>query len=864
MKIAIFLKKLSLLTCVLLAAVSLASCNGNSTGNNNGNNNNNNNNIDNTGGVNTEPKSFFAHIIMNDNIGNNVSGDLFSGIFYTYEQALRIADDSFEKADSEIVIGRTNRDISSKAYAELAKLDKTENESGYLVYYDGASIALAYDTDKYGLNAAGKEGIKCFIEEIIPMLGDDLSVGVIRSEKVDPIEYQQAIDRAEKEVQWLNFEAVAGKETTEALKEFYARYETNFIEWCANLYDPKTGGFYYSNSARDNPGYLPDIESTFQMLSMFESSGMIDHRGGRIEYMPKKFLTKMALWIKGLQDPNGYFYHPQWTKEFIDTKLARRGRDLSYGTSVLFYAGLSPTYDTPDGAKGDYTLPDGTKVDENGDPVSKTALTHRLVKSPAVAVSKVVAVASNAEVPAHLESAESFRAYLYQFDLKNNSYWVANQLSNQVGQISKRDKELDGALVEVLEAWMIEFQNPANGMWEWRDENDPTYSDYDGVNGILKLLTLFNGLGIEYPNPIPAARSIMKSIYTDDPVWSVCYCYNAWFALHDLFDNLVKHSKDLAGTNALIAEMRAQLRNDAPMLIRKSLEKVMVFVKEDGSSSFAPNESSGTSQGAPVAIFHTNEGDVNGSLINTFGVLNHMFRSLGWSRPAVYGKAEYLLFMDIVASKDAEYAIKDPTPTVYGYDSETIGSVPDFISLERCTSSGEKKITTIDGRTAFMLESKAGGNDLLYINAPESDVDAKCFIFESDMCIDTSDEGYFMRLYLDSAYAMGLIVENGKIRFIDTSKTGAGRVETDLGFTAPVGEWFNLRVEYYFGLRVTKTKIFLNGEQVAESDNFYDPDDKGIPSDIYDKARFEVFTNNTATVYFDNTILAKGSEKYQP
>jgi hypothetical protein len=58
--------------------------------------------------------------------------------------------------------------------------------------------------------------------------------------------------------------------------------------------------------------------------------------------------------------------------------------------------------------------------------------------------------------------------------------------------------------------------------------------------------------------------------------------------------------------------------------------------------------------------------------------------------------------------------------------------------------------------------------------------------------------------------------------------------------------------------------VFLNGNQVAESDNFYDPDGKEIPSSIYDKARFEVFTNNTATVYFDNTVLAKGSEKYQP
>lgn len=807
-------------------------------------------------------------IVINKEPDKYTVSNIYTALLYKTEKASKIVNDSAAVAEREVVIGKSERRVSKDAYEALSKLEKETNQVGYLIYFDGQNYALAYEDDKYSTNVAALLCVEYFIENTVPTYGDsNLEKGVLHSDSVDPIEYQRAIDEKRREIQWANLERVAGKEVVEATKEYYARYGLNFIEWCANLYDPETGGFYYSNAARDNPGYLPDIESSLQMLSMFESSGMIDHLGGSIYYMPKDFLTKMAIWVKGLQHPSGYFYHPQWTKEETDKHLSRLGRDLSYGSGILNYAGLSPTFDTPLGWKGDYTLADGTKVDKNGNPIAASKLTNRLSGGVTLAVSKLV-LTSNAQIPAHLLSAESFKEYLYTLDLKHNSYWVGNQLSNQVGEIKKRDDELNGALVEVLTEWLIEFQNPKNGMWEWRDENDPTYSDYDGVNGILKLLTLFNNLGIEYPNPVPAAESIIKSIYTDDPVGSVCYCYNAWYALEDLFKNLNTHSKNTVQTEQMISEIRKRLQDDAPALIRKSLEKVMVFVKEDGSSSFGPNESSGTSQGMWVTIAHTNEGDVNGSLINTFGVLNHMFKVLGWDRPAVYGKAEYLFFMNIVAEKNAAFEIKDPDEIPYTYDNEKLDSLPDYISLERCNSSGEKKIVSATelGRKghAFMLDSKSGGNDLLYIGCPESDINAKCFIFDSDMLIRTSEEGYFLRLYLDSAYAMGLIVENGQIRFIDTSKIAAGKVEKDLGFTAPLDEWFNLRVEYYFGLKLAKVKIFLNGELVATSDNYYDPNGTLVPSSYYNRLRFEVFTANNATIYFDNTVLSKSSKKYCP
>ncbi len=38
------------------------------------------------------------------------------------------------------------------------------------------------------------------------------------------------------------------------------------LSWLASLYDPKTGGFYYSVSARDSDRFFPDLESTYQAV----------------------------------------------------------------------------------------------------------------------------------------------------------------------------------------------------------------------------------------------------------------------------------------------------------------------------------------------------------------------------------------------------------------------------------------------------------------------------------------------------------------------------------------------------------------------------------------------------------------------
>jgi hypothetical protein len=364
---------------------------------------------------------------------------------------------------------------------------------------------------------------------------------------------------------------VLGEEAVRALKDFYSLYDENLYIWLVGLWQPEIGGFYYSNSARDTEGFLPDLESTSQALRFARSSGLLSAFDNDItKAISEKTKGALVSFVKGLQDPDdGYFYHPQWGK---DINVGRRGRDLGWAVNIANLFGAS--FDHP------------TALERIEQKNSKNN-------------------GENNPIPDHLKSVSAFKKYLSEMDLSKKSYGFGNTIAAQHSQIKAAGEEYMDAVIDFFN----NAQRSDNGLWQEK-------VNYDSVNGLFKISFLYS----KYEKPIQNAEAAFESaLYvalSDEPVTFVCEFYNPWCVINALLSNICKFGKKETAD-----AMKMRLREMAPELLRVTMRKVSAHKKADGSFSYAPDRTACKSQGAPVAIQGTNEGDVNASCISSTGTL---------------------------------------------------------------------------------------------------------------------------------------------------------------------------------------------------------------------------------------------------
>ena len=258
-------------------------------------------------------------------------------------------------------------------------------------------------------------------------------------------------------------------------------FGTEVYEWLAGLYDPKTGMFYYSESARDNYGFLPDVESTGQ------SDGVMAFFGGSLKsVLSDEQESKLGAYSQFLQsNEDGYFYHPQWGTDIGDS---RRGRDLGgfisrinnfAGKDFIFtnaYKRLDPNDSSAYGSaeKLVYT--------------PKTALTVRLGSSVTAMVSKVVLTADSSSLPEHLLSLENLNAYLENLwggtytAAIGHSYSFGNTVTSQNGQFKSAGPEYMNAVIAFLNARQEEAAEitRANARYIYELQREGAEFVYDG------------------------------------------------------------------------------------------------------------------------------------------------------------------------------------------------------------------------------------------------------------------------------------------------------------------------------------------------------------------------------------------------
>lgn len=389
-----------------------------------------------------------------------------------------------------------------------------------------------------------------------------------------------------------------GKEFVDAVEDLYSAYGTPDVVWLAKLFEPDIGGWYYSNSARDNDGFLPDIESTIQAMNYLKGSGMVRSDLEHPEWMLEK-IKEFNLSLFDSED--GYIYHPQWGKKITDS---RRGRDLMWSEDLSRRLGYKFSAPTATERLRAAREAEGEKKKE-----------------------------SLSAMPEYLRSEEAFREYMNSFDWENKAYWSGNVIAAQGAQIVNAGYK--DIAIEILNS----HQRADTGIWG-------TATGYEAINGILKISCFYGTAKSTIPNAINVARTAMDCICSDEKCSTVCYQFNAWYSAWNAIANLRKYGNDKEKAEA--EKIYIDLLRTAPEGLRASKRKALTFKKADGSFSYCPGCTCPTSQGAPVTPGLINEGDVNATILCTTGLVGKIFGALELEgfMPPIHGEEQYNAFLE--------------------------------------------------------------------------------------------------------------------------------------------------------------------------------------------------------------------------
>ena len=801
--------------------------------------------------------------------------------------------------EHEIVFGDVGRSISDTAYAKLDRaVDlyalREAGNSAFIIYAEGGSIAVAY-SDAIARWAA-VDYIKTYIKAAPLYIN-----GVITVKSFDKIDFIVQNREAEREDEFAAIEEYLGKENTDALRNFYNLYDEDLYLLIANLYDPNIGGFYYSASARDTNGFLPDLESTGQSLAILDNSGLTE--GYHEEYVkgeyrawqnmiPDEMREQLLDYVINLQAEDGYFYHPQWAS----VSTSRRGRDAGWARTIITALGAQPNY------------PFIGDTDINGAGYnSDSSLVKPLGYSASDSVSAIVPTAA-----AEMESVAAWIEYLDNANISENSYSIFNNLSARVSEIKK------AGLWDATLTWLEEHQYE-NGTWE------PTVC-YNSINGLMKVSAFWTE-NRPLPRAEAAVRSTLQVMELDniEEITGITFVYNPWVVLA----NILPYCGDAE------AELRSFIVTNAATYINGTFKKLGVFIKDDGGFSYNQDSSAHFSQEAYVAVEGTAESDVNATGIAISTLVKYMMPVLLHGTeleiPNIYGKYDTVYFLETI--ENLQGVIKKPydgpepdTETFDEFDASE-GGVANGVTLYPGTSVSvnlNNETVDDDGNYKFFKSSivsnpTGAATDLvLYMQSRVYDVDnngkiddngkecasssdgsgnaqfnivnstivGNCFIFETDFMF----EDYFGT---GSPTAMQLMFNNGasynphnSVWFNFTASRDAngnpyllmaenfagadGVKNTNLVGAIPAGEWINLRIEMYKiyeadGKLSVKAKIFIDGNYICESDSSnYDTKTENYFDYVVNCVRFSCFRSSGSSMYLNNTYAAKMQKDYVP
>ena len=386
----------------------------------------------------------------------------------------------------------------------------------------------------------------------------------------------------------------------QALAEYDDLFEDRLAGWFGSLWDGGTGGFYYARSARDHEGFLPDLESTNQTVNALCRTGFLERYGGdRRRGLPLYMQQGILRFASGCLDPDdGYFYHPQWGKDISE---ARRGRDLSWGISLIRSFGGTFPYPT--------------------------------------AQDRLRSGAGTGAMPPYLKDRQTLLDYLAGLNITRDSHSTGHRLNSVTTEL-----EASGLLPECLD-YLDSIQCARTGLWQ----QDVSYTS---LSGLFKLGALYNRAGRPLRYTDRMIDSAVEAILSDEKPTILIYVYNPWAGLNTVRENIRLSGGDLAGFYRRMSEL-------APRLLEVTRRKLELFRRSDGAFSYDLFSAAPYTQRSFVCL-GGDEGDVNATSIAVNGLSGGISCCLCGDVMPIFSDREYRIFLEEAAAARPE---KVPLPS---------------------------------------------------------------------------------------------------------------------------------------------------------------------------------------------------------
>ena len=752
-------------------------------------------------------------IVQSDVYDNEYVGTYFSTLRATLMElgvSTKLKGDSGKADSSEIILGESTREASVYGYGKLREAYLEGNVSYVICYKSGAIAVCALD--EYSFSEAMRVLYRDYLKSSSLKVATDLEISV----NMTQAEYAAFIldENIDNQVngwedRWSEAEAILGTSSIDMMKNLYDCFGTDVYTWLAGLYDKESGAFYYAESGLAYEGFLPDVESTCQALKIIYNSGMVSAYGKDLgsalsAALPKDMQDSIVKFVQGLEsEEDGYFYHPQWGTGIADD---RKGRDLQWATQILDWFDAEPLY--------------------------PTAIDRLKDSSAAEAVSKIVATAAGDGTHSdRFKSEENFLAYLADvMDSDNDGVISAKESYNSGHAVASQSEQIkaaglldvccdyfDGLQKTIYDRQVAAGQTPS-GLWS--DE-----VSYNSISGFFKISVLYSTAkrGINYVDRV--ADSALACILSEEEVGQVVFAYNPWAALGEAVAGASRANQiaEKAGTtlpydmNALYGRVRAKL----PQLLLKTIEKSMIFKKDDGGFSYNELYSAAKIQGVSASL-GLPEGDVNATTLLCSYMINYIWTSIGVEKVDLWSATDFDEMMRIIDSTGA--IIKTPGFTEYeeSFDDVDDDTIPYTINIDSGANVYVTSDKEDDPNKYIVVDSAANHPDGFKIY-PRFTNTTSCYTFEADIKVSDKSSGYTHQISFYSASRLYMITLKGSTTSVaigDASDvSGTGVISTSSGVAFPTGEWFKLGVEIY-NEEQFHAKIYVNGECVYISENY--------------------------------------------